>query len=81
MGLKTKESGLFPTSQENILSHSVQVDSGADPAFYIMGAGAVSLGVKRQGLEADHSPPSGVEIKNCTAAISLLHSSSGVMRN
>jgi hypothetical protein len=29
-----------------------------------MSAGAVSLGVKRQGCEADHSPASSVEVKN-----------------
>jgi hypothetical protein len=26
---------------------------------------ALSLGVKRPGLEADHSPPSGAEVKEC----------------
>jgi hypothetical protein len=29
--------------------------------------GAVSLGVKRQGREADHSPPSNAEVKECVA--------------
>jgi hypothetical protein len=33
--------------------------------------GAVSLGVKRQGREADHSPPSSAEVKN---VFSYLHS-------
>jgi hypothetical protein len=28
-------------------------------------AGALSLGVKRQGREADHSPPSSIEVKEC----------------
>jgi hypothetical protein len=28
-------------------------------------AGALSLGVKRQGSEADHSPPSSAEVKEC----------------
>jgi hypothetical protein len=34
-------------------------------------AGALSTGVKRQGLEADHSPPSSVEVKNGGAIISI----------
>jgi hypothetical protein len=37
---------------------SVQIDSVAHPASYLMGMGALSPGVKRQGREADHSPPS-----------------------
>jgi len=38
--------------------------SGAYPASYPMGTGALSLGVKRPGREADHSPPSSSEVKN-----------------
>jgi hypothetical protein len=40
------------------------------PASYPMGTGALSLGVKRQGREADHLPPSSAEVKNewsCTS--------------
>jgi hypothetical protein len=33
------------------------------PASYPMGAGTFSRGVKRQGREADHSPPSSAEVK------------------
>jgi hypothetical protein len=32
--------------------------------------GALSLGVKRPGREADHSPPSGAEVKNAWSCIS-----------
>jgi hypothetical protein len=35
--------------------------------------GALSMGVKRQGREADHSPPSSAEVKECVEL--YLHSS------
>jgi hypothetical protein len=38
--------------------------------------GALSLGVKRPGPEADHSPPSGSEVKNGGAMHPLPHTSS-----
>jgi hypothetical protein len=38
--------------------------SGAHPASYPIGTGALSLRVKRPGREADHSPPSSAEVKN-----------------
>jgi hypothetical protein len=44
------------------LHHRVQNGSGAHPAFYLMGTRALSLGVKRPGREADHSPPSIAEV-------------------
>jgi hypothetical protein len=34
------------------------------PNLYPLGTGALSPGVKRPGREADHSPPTSVEIKN-----------------
>jgi hypothetical protein len=34
--------------------------------------GALSLGLKRQGREADHSPPSSAEVKNAWSYISTL---------
>jgi hypothetical protein len=34
------------------------------PISYPMGTGALFLGVKRPGREADHSPPSSAEFKN-----------------
>jgi hypothetical protein len=44
--------------------HSVQTGSGAYLAFYPVGTGALSQGVKRQGREANYSPPSSAEVKN-----------------
>jgi hypothetical protein len=44
------------------LHHSVQNGCGAHPA-YLMGTRGFSLGVKRPGREADHSPPSSAEVK------------------
>jgi hypothetical protein len=38
---------------------------------YTMGTGAVSPGVKRQGREADHSPPSSAEVKDTSDRISI----------
>jgi hypothetical protein len=55
----------FPAEAGNFsLHHYVQNGSGAHPASYPMGIRAVSLGVKRPGYEADHSPPSSAEVKN-----------------
>jgi hypothetical protein len=36
---------------------------GVHPTSYKMGTGASSLGVKRQGREADHSPTTSAEVK------------------
>jgi hypothetical protein len=36
---------------------------GPYSASYLMGTGALSPGVKRPGLEADHSPPASAEVK------------------
>jgi hypothetical protein len=38
--------------------------------------GAISAGVKRLGREADHSPPSQVEVENDGAVLPLLYTSS-----
>jgi hypothetical protein len=47
------------------LLHNVQNGSGAHPTSYPMGTGrALSLEVKWQGSEADHSPPSNAKVKN-----------------
>jgi hypothetical protein len=48
---------------DHSLHHCVQNGSVAHPASYPMGTGALSLGVKRPGREADHSPPSSAELK------------------
>jgi hypothetical protein len=37
--------------------HIVQTGSGVHPTSYKMGTGGTFPGVKRQGREADHSPP------------------------
>jgi hypothetical protein len=44
--------------------HSTQTSSGAQPVSYPMVQGALSLGAKWLGLEADHWPPSSAEVKN-----------------
>jgi hypothetical protein len=44
-------------------AHRVQTGSGAHPASYPIAPGTLSLGVKREGREADHSPPSSSEVK------------------
>jgi hypothetical protein len=55
----------FPAGDGNFsLHHRVQNGSGAHPASYTMVLGDLSLGVKRPGREANHSPPSSVEVKN-----------------
>jgi hypothetical protein len=54
----------FPARAGNFSLHRrVQIGSGTRPASYPMGMGALSLGIKRPGSEADHSPPSSAEIK------------------
>jgi hypothetical protein len=56
---------LFPAGARNFsLHHRVQNGSGAPPQPPIQGVlGALALGVKRQEREADHSPPSSVDVK------------------
>jgi hypothetical protein len=46
------------------LLHSVQPDSGIQPASYGTGTGGDSPWIKRPGREADHSPLSNAEVKN-----------------
>jgi hypothetical protein len=55
----------FPAGARNFSLHHrcVQNSSGAHPTSYPMGIGVPSLGVKRSGREADHSPPSSAEVK------------------
>jgi hypothetical protein len=58
----------FPAGTGNVsLHYRFQNGSGAHPASYPMGTGAVSLGVKRPGRAADHSPPSSAEVKQCVS--------------
>jgi hypothetical protein len=43
---------------------SVQTGRGAHQISCLMGTGVVSAGVKRQGREDDHIPPSSCKVKN-----------------
>jgi hypothetical protein len=49
--------------QDFSVLHCVHTDIGIHPVSYVMGSGALSPGVKRQGSEADSSSPSSAEIK------------------
>jgi hypothetical protein len=74
MGYRLEGSSLIPAVQDFSLLHSVETDSGARPASYTMCVmGAFYPGVKRQGLVADHSPPSSVEVKKSVAMPPLPH--------
>jgi hypothetical protein len=56
----------FPAGAGNFsLHHRVQNGFGAHPASYPMGSRVLSLGVKRPGREAEHSPPFSAEVKEC----------------
>jgi hypothetical protein len=52
--------------------YCVQIGSGAHPASYPVISGALSLGVKRPGCDADHLPPSSAEVKNAWIYTSIL---------
>jgi hypothetical protein len=51
------------------LRHLIQTGSEAHQASYLMVPGALSLGVKRAGREADHSHTSSTEVKNAWSYI------------
>jgi hypothetical protein len=53
-----RKKGILP------LRHRVQTGSMAHPASYPVGIRGSFSGVKRPRREADHSPPSGTEVKN-----------------
>jgi hypothetical protein len=54
----------FPAGAGNFsLHHRVKNGSRAHPASYQWVPGALSLGVKRSGREADHSPSSSAQVK------------------
>jgi hypothetical protein len=54
----------FPVGAGNFsLHHRVQNGSGAHPASYPIGTGALSLGVKWLGRESDHPTPTSAEVK------------------
>jgi hypothetical protein len=54
--------------------HSVETGPTQTPLQWV--SGSISPGAKRQGREADHSPPSSVEVENVEAIIPLHHTSS-----
>jgi hypothetical protein len=68
-GLRAAWSGVrVPAGARNFsLQHHVQTGFGAHPASSPIQwvPGALSLGVKWPGREADHSPPSSAEVKEC----------------
>jgi hypothetical protein len=51
--------------------HKVQTGSGAHPASYLIGNGALTPEVKWHGPEADHSLPSSTEVKKGGVTIPL----------
>jgi hypothetical protein len=53
----------FRWSQTISFLHIVQIGSGVHPTSYKMGSGGSFPGVKLQGREADHSPPTSAEVK------------------
>jgi hypothetical protein len=56
----------FPTEAGNFpLRRHVHTGSGAHPASYPLSIGGFSPGVKRPEREANHSPPSSAEVKEC----------------
>lgn len=65
---------MIPGSSRDF-SRSFRVQTGYEvhPAFYTMGTGDFSPGIKRPGHEADHSPPSSVDVKK-SGAIGYLDS-------
>jgi hypothetical protein len=58
------------------LLHTIQTCFGAHPSSYPVGTGVLFLGIKWSGDEADHSPPSSVEVKNVWIQTSTPHMSS-----
>jgi hypothetical protein len=56
----------FPAGAENFSLHYRNHNgSGTHPASYPKGTKGSFPGVKRPGHEADHSPPSSAEVKEC----------------
>jgi len=51
--------------------HRVYIGSGAHPASHRRGTGGSSPGIKRSGIEADHSSPSSAELKNMLSYTSI----------
>jgi hypothetical protein len=66
----------FPRGQDCSVLHSVQTGSGPTNAPNQWVSGTVSLEVKRQERETDHSPPFSAEVENGGAIHSLHYTSS-----
>jgi hypothetical protein len=62
-GCRLDGRGSIPQQKVFSLLHSFQICSDAHQASYLITPGALSPGVKPPGREADHSPPSSVEVK------------------
>jgi hypothetical protein len=60
--LQVGEPGLDSRQGKKIFLFSIE--SGTNLASSAMGIEALSQGIKRQGREADHSPPSNAAVKN-----------------
>jgi hypothetical protein len=67
---------IFLSSVSIAIIHIVQIDSGAEQASYTMTSGSLLPGVKWQEREADHSPPTSVEVKKTWVYIIAPHTSS-----
>jgi hypothetical protein len=65
-GLDDRMSGVrIPAEAGNFFRHHVHIGSRAHPAFYPMGTRDSFPEVKLPKREADHSPPSSAEVKEC----------------
>jgi hypothetical protein len=60
-GLDDQGGGSLSPGRVNNFHFSIS--SGVHPTSYTMGTGGFFSGVKRQGREADHSPPTSAEVK------------------
>jgi hypothetical protein len=73
----SKEEIVFSFSERKAFSSAdIQTGSVAHPASYPMGTVGSFPGIKRPRHEADRSPPTSAEVKNCGAIPPLPHISS-----
>jgi hypothetical protein len=63
MGFGLYNQGLITSRGKKCFLHSVPTGSGTHPASYQVGIGALSQSEEWLDHEADHSPPSGVDVK------------------
>jgi hypothetical protein len=69
--------GSSPSGAKNFkFSISSRLALGSHPTSYPMVSGALCPGVKRQGREADHSPPTSAEVKKSGYICPLPHTPS-----